>query len=107
MKGGPRVSLSALTHVSMARVWAQTLVNVSKVSEERTVHNVRRATAARGASENSSIFVHFQHSISMILYLRCDQCEAGWWAPLSMGYPNCQPCECSSDGSLKDGRSDP
>ena len=25
---------------------------------------------------------------------RCDRCEAGWW-----GYPDCQPCECSTEGS--------
>ena len=53
-RGDPRVSLSALTCVCMARVWAQTCVTVIKVLEERTVHNVRRDTAARGASENEN-----------------------------------------------------
>ena len=47
----PRVSLSALTRVGMARVSDRTRVTVSKVLEEKTVHNVRKDTAARGASE--------------------------------------------------------
>ena len=25
---------------------------------------------------------------------RCDRCEPGWW-----GYPSCQQCQCSEEGS--------
>ena len=43
---GPRASLSVVTRVSMARVWAQTRVTVSRDLEERTARNVRILTTS-------------------------------------------------------------
>ena len=41
---GPRASPSVVTRVSMARVWAQTRVTVSRALEELTARNVRILT---------------------------------------------------------------
>ena len=50
----PRVSLSALTRVGMARVSDRTRVTVSKVLEERIAQNVRMTVIVRIILHNTS-----------------------------------------------------
>ena len=53
-RGAPRVSLSALTRVCMARVSDRTRVTVSKVLEERIAQNVRMTVIVRIILHNTS-----------------------------------------------------
>ena len=53
-RGAPRVSLSALTCVCMARVSDRTRVTVSKVLEERIAQNVRMIIIVRIILHNTS-----------------------------------------------------